>query len=109
MWSAAVIGTHPVQDEPASLAGAGRPTICSLGSLPAYWIENKGGNSFWHAPIPPQAVGVRLHYRAIVERIDGDRAQSAYQDTIVRPNLPDRTESIGFAARREPKGWSATA
>ena len=62
--------------------------------LPAYWIENKGGNSFWHAPIPPQAVGVRLHYRAIVERAHGISAQSVYQDTIVRPNLPDRAEAI---------------
>jgi hypothetical protein len=93
MWSAAVIGTHPVQDNQRvslELAADDAP----LGPLPAYWIENKGGNSFWHAPIPPQAVGVRLHYRAIVERPDGDIAQSSYQDTIVRPNLPDRTESI---------------
>ena len=49
---------------------------------------------FWHAPIPPQAVGIRLHYRAIVERVDGVSAESTYQDTIVRPNLPDRTESV---------------
>ena len=93
MWSAAVIGTHPVQDNQRvslGLAADEHP----LGLLPAYWIENKGGNSFWHAPIPPQAVGVRLHYRAIVERPDGVTAESAYQDTIVRPNLPDRTESM---------------
>ncbi len=93
MWSAAVIGTHPVQDNQRvslELAADELP----LGLLPAYWIENKGGNSFWHTPIPPQAVGVRLHYRAIVERPDGLVAHSAYQDTIVRPNLPDRTESM---------------
>src|SRR5262249_28704698 len=64
-----------------------------LGLLPAYWIENKGGNSFWHAPVPPQGVGTRLHYRAIVQREEGGQAERAYQDTIVRPNLPDRTES----------------
>ena len=93
MWSAAVIGTHPVQENQRvslDLAADELP----LGRLPAYWIENKGGNSFWHAPIPPQAVGCRLHYRAIVERPDGVAAQSAFQDTIVRPNLPDRTESM---------------
>ena len=33
---------------------------------------------------------------------------SAYQDTIVRPNLPDRTESSGPAGRRRPRAWSAT-
>jgi glucoamylase len=92
MWSAAVIGTHPIQEN---------QRVCleltadenRLGLLPAYWIENKGGNSFWHAPIPPQGVGTRLHYRAIVRRGDGSAAQSAYQDTIVRPNLPDRAEA----------------
>ncbi len=67
MWSAAVIGTHPVQDNQRVSLELAADDL-SLGSLPAYWIENKGGNSFWHAPIPPQAVGVRLHYRAIVER-----------------------------------------
>jgi hypothetical protein len=65
-----------------------------LGLLPAYWIENKAGNSFWHAPVPPQGVGTRLHYRAIVERDGGERGVSTYQDTIVRSNLPDRTESV---------------
>ena len=97
MWSAAVIGTHPVQDnQRVSLELCGRRF--TLGSLPAYWIENKGGNSFWHAPIPPQAVGARLHYRAIVER-DGRRdAQSAYQDTIVRPNLAGPHRVDRFAA-----------
>jgi glucoamylase len=93
MWSAAVIGTHPVQEnQRVSLELAVDDLF--MGTLPAYWIENKGGNSFWHVPLPPQAVGARLHYRAIVERHDGLRAQGAYQDTIVRPNLPDRTESM---------------
>ena len=56
--------------------------------------RTKGATVSGMPPFPPQAVGVRLHYRAIVERPDGVAAQSAYQDTIVRPNLPDRTESI---------------
>ena len=79
-----------------------------LGLLPAYWIENKAGNSFWYAPVPPQGVGTRLHYRAIVEREGGERGVSTYQDTIVRSNLPDRTESSaslaarGRGARRQP-------
>ena len=92
MWSAAVIGTHPVQDnQRVSLELAADESL--LGTLPAYWIENKGGNSFWHAPIPPQAVGVRLHYRAIVERA----RRRARPERLPRhdrpPNLPDRTES----------------
>lgn len=106
MWSAAVIGTHPVQDNQRvslDLAADEFP----LGPLPAYWIENKGGNSFWHAPIPPQAVGVRLHYRAIVEH-----------QTALPPRVPIKTRSCVPTCRTalnrwihfspEPKGWSAT-
>ncbi len=70
MWSAAVIGTHPVQDNQRVSLELYANDL-ALGSLPAYWIENKGGNSFWHAPIPPQGVGVRLHYRAVVTQEDG--------------------------------------
>ncbi len=92
MWSAVVIGSHPVQDHQRAWLELSAEDL-QLGLLPAYWIENKSGNSYWHAPIPPQAVGMRLHYRALVERDGGDRAQSAYQDTIVRPNLPDQTEA----------------
>ena len=93
MWSAAVIGTHPVQEnQRVSLELSADDRF--LGMLPAYWIENKRGNSFWHAPIPPQSVGVRLHYRESSNASISDRAQSAYQDIIVRPNLPDRTESM---------------
>src|SRR5689334_20207125 len=62
MWSAVVIGSHPVQDfQRAWLEVMANDLV--LGLLPAYWIENKAGNSFWHAAIPPQAVGTRLHYR----------------------------------------------
>jgi hypothetical protein len=95
MWSAAVIGTHPIQDNQRVWLEILADDL-DLGRLPAYWIENRGGNSLWHAPIPPQAVGVRLHYRSMVEH-DGNEASevalSGYQDSIVRPNLPDRTES----------------
>jgi glucoamylase len=93
VWSAAVIGTHPVHDDQRVLLELAADDVV-LGPLPAYWIENKGGNSYWHAPIPPQAVGVRLHYRSTVEQAGGGTSQSVYQDTIVRPNLPARTGSV---------------
>lgn len=92
MWSAAVIGTHPIQAHQRVWLEVLADDI-NLGRIPAYWIENKGGNSLWHAPIPPQAVGVRLHYRSVAEHPDSQEAFSAHQDSIVRPNLPDRTES----------------
>ena len=92
MWSAAVIGTHPIGDNQRVWLEILADDL-DLGRIPAYWIENKAGNSFWHAPIPPQAVGVRLHYRSVAEHEGGEIALSAHQDSIVRPNLPDRTES----------------
>ncbi len=91
MWSAAVIGTHPIEDNQRVWLEIQADEL-DLGRIPAYWIENKGGNSFWHAPIPPQAVGVRLHYRSVAEH-GSEVGYSAFQDSIVRPNLPDRTES----------------
>ncbi len=96
MWSTVVIGSHPIQDSQRAwleVSADDRP----LGILPAYWIENKAGNSFWYAPVPPQGVGTRLHYRAIVEREEAERGESTYQDTIVRSNLPDRNEGSPFA------------
>ena len=93
MWSAAVIGTHPVEDNQRVWLELLADDL-DLGRIPAYWIENKSGNSFWHAPIPPQSVGVRLHYRSVAEQEGASLVgYSAYQDSIVRPNLPDRTES----------------
>ncbi|WP_337177481.1 glycosyl hydrolase [Paludisphaera sp.] len=92
MWSAAVVGTHPIEDDQRVWVEVHADDL-SLGRLPTYWIENKGGNSYWHAPIPPQAVGVRLHYRSVAEKAGSETVYSAYQDSIVRPNLPDRTES----------------
>ena len=103
MWSAAVIGTHPVQDNQRVWLELAADDL-SLGLLPAYWIENKGGNSFWHAPIPPQAVGVRLHYRAIVERADGERGPE-HLPGYDRPSQPAGPDRVGrFAVAREPKG-----
>ena len=70
MWSTAVIGTHPIQDDQRVWVELSADELF-LGLLPAYWIENKGGNSLWIAPIPPQGVEVRLHYRSIVDSADG--------------------------------------
>jgi hypothetical protein len=95
MWSAVVIGTHPVQEHQRVWLELATDSL-ELGRLPAYWLENKGSNSLWHAPIPPQALGVRLSYRSVVERPDGAIAASAQQDTIVRPNLPDPSNPNDF-------------
>jgi hypothetical protein len=92
MWSAVVIGTHPVEDCQRVWLELSADDI-DLGQFPAYWIENKGGNSFWHAPVPPQNVGTRLHYRSIVKRGDAATASSGFQDTVVRPNLPQRADN----------------
>ena len=64
MWSTVVIGSHPIQDSQRAWLDAMADDL-PLGLLPAYWIENKAGNSFWYAPLPPQGVGARLHYRAV--------------------------------------------
>ncbi len=94
MWAALVVGTHPVEaDQAVSLE------ICSdetpLGPLPAYWIENKGVHSFWHVPIPPQSVGARLRYRSVARHDGSEPVYSPFQDVMVRPNLPDRTDPVG--------------
>jgi glucoamylase len=91
MWGAVVIGTHPVESNQEvflELSADDQP----LGTLPAFWLENKGVNSLWHAPIPPQPVGTRLRYRAVA-RHGAETAACSNQDAVVRPNLPDRTES----------------
>jgi len=92
MWSACVLGTHPIeanQEVWLEISADDMP----LGPLPAYWVENKGVNSLWHVPIPPQAVGARLHYRSAARREGSEVVYSGYQDTIVRPNLPDRLDA----------------
>ncbi len=91
MWAAVVVGTHPVEtDQQVSLELL--VDDVSLGPLPAYWLENKGVNSFWHVPIPPQKVGARLRYWSTARRGESNEVISPTQDVIVRSNLPDRTE-----------------
>ncbi|MFO0959000.1 MAG: glycosyl hydrolase [Isosphaeraceae bacterium] len=95
MWSSVVVGTHPVEaDQEVWLELNADDT--PLGPLPAYWLENKGVNSFWHVPIPPQGVGSRLSYRSAARRGESPPVYSPYQDVIVRSNLPDRTEMHEF-------------
>lgn len=98
MWSAVVVGTHPIEAGQEVWLELEADEV-SIGPLPAYWIENKGVNSLWHVPIPPQAVGARLHYRSAARRLGGEAVFSPHQDAMVRPNLPDRTEApdiVGF-------------
>ena len=102
MWSAVVLGTHPIEDEQDVWLEISADDV-ELGPIPAYWIENKGVNSLWHVPIPPQAVGARLHYRSAARRREGETVYSPYQNTMVRPNLPDRTESAEIVAS-SPEG-----
>lgn len=97
MWSAVVVGTHPIEADQIVWLEISADDV-SLGPLPAFWIENKGVNSFWHVPIPPQAVGVRLHYRSVMRPKGGEPVYSPPQDTIIRPNLPDRTEAAEIVA-----------
>src|SRR4051812_7693870 len=92
MWSACVIGTHPIESNQEVWLEVSVDDL-PLGPLPAFWVENKGVNSLWHVPIPPQAVGARLHYRSAARREGSEVGYSAFQDTIVRPNLPDRHEA----------------
>ena len=107
MWSAAVIGTHPVGDNQRVWLEILADDL-DLGRIPAYWIENKAGNSFWHAPIPPQAVGVRLHYRSVAEHEGGEIALSATRTRSSGRTCPiARSRRICWEPR--PRVWSATA
>ena len=58
MWAAVVVGTHPIEPEQRVELEITADEV-PLGPLPGYWLENKGVNSAWHVPIPPQAVQSR--------------------------------------------------
>jgi hypothetical protein len=96
-WAAVVIGTHPIEDGQDVWLELSANDV-PLGPLPAYWTENKGVNSLWHVPIPPQNVGARLRYRPAARARDSETVFGPDQETIVRPNLPDRTESPEIVA-----------
>ncbi|HWE36225.1 MAG TPA: glycosyl hydrolase [Isosphaeraceae bacterium] len=91
MWAALVVGTHPVAADQEVWLELSADEV-PLGPLPAYWVENKGPNSSWHVPIPPQALGDRLRYRSAARQAGSEPSYSPYQDVVVRPNLPDRTD-----------------
>jgi glucoamylase len=93
MWSSVVIGTHPIEADQEVWLELSADEV-PLGPLPAYWIEHKGVNNLWHAPIPPQAVGARLRYRSVARTSGDEIVTSSTQDAMVRPNLPDRTHAI---------------
>lgn len=92
MWSTVVVGTHPIETDQEVWLEIQNDEI-ELGILPAYWIENRGVNSLWHIPIPPLAVNSRLKYRAGAQRAGSDAVHSAYQEVVIRPNLPFKSES----------------
>ena len=106
MWSTAVIGTHPVQDNQRSGWNLAADDLSS-GLLPAYWIENKGGNSLWHAPIPLRGSA----FGSIIARSSNPPRRlfrpEPYQDTIVRPTC--RTGRRRRTPWWSPRPWSATA
>ena len=107
-WCTVVLGTHPIEEGQEVWLELTADDI-TLGPLPAYWTENRGVNSHWHVPIPPQAVGARLHYRSVARVQNGNLVYSPFQDTVVRANLPDRRETPeivgvgheGFVGNRE--------
>ena len=100
MWGSVVLGSHPIDREATrvwlELVVDDRP----LGLMPAYWLEDRGVNSLWHAPVPPQRIGSRLRYRPVASQCDGagqggvDAGEGSWRETVVRPNVPDRTEPI---------------
>ena len=83
MWSACVLGTHPIEADQEVWLEISADDV-ALGPLPAYWVENKGVNSLWHVPIPPQGVGGRLHYRSSARIPGSPMVSSPSPDTIVR-------------------------
>ncbi len=96
-WAAVVLGTHPIEDGQEVWLEVTANDV-PLGPLPAYWIENKGVNSYWHVPVPPQGVGARLRYRPAARARGVEPVTGPFQETVVRPNLPDRTESAEIVA-----------
>ena len=91
MWSTVVVGTHPVQSQQAVWLELS-VDYKLLGILPGFWLENRGVNSLWHVALPPQAVGSRMRYRVVAHLADGERVFTPYQEVVVRPNLPMKTE-----------------
>jgi len=77
MWSTVVIGTHPIEAEQRVWLELSADDVV-LELLPAFWIENRAGNSLWHVPIPPRAVGCRIHYRSVLKQEGFEDIYSGY-------------------------------
>ena len=109
MWSAVVVGTHPIEADQEVWLEIQADDV-PLGMLPAFWVENKGVNSLWHVPVPPQAVGARMHYRSSARRQGLRRPSPAPSRT--RSSAPTSPTRPGHGRGRPtsaPRGWSATA
>lgn len=92
MWGTVVVASHPVVAH-AEIWIELTVDDGLFGRLPATWLENRGVNSLWHVPLPPQSVGARLRYRAVIQA-SGEVGETSYQDLTIRPNLPDRTDAV---------------
>lgn len=96
MWGSVVIGTHPIASDLEvclEVIVDDRP----FGLQPAYWLENKGVNGLWHAPVPPQPVNARVRCRAVA-RSGSETLYSPFQDVTIRPNLPPGADPVESAA-----------
>src|SRR3954447_26024774 len=83
MWASVVVGTHPIEADQEVWLELSADDV-PIGPLPAFWLENKGVNSLWHVPIPPQAVGSRLRFRSLARRQGAEPVTSPAQDVVVR-------------------------
>jgi hypothetical protein len=65
----------------------------AYGTLPAYWLENKSGNSYWHVPVPPIGINSRIRYMAVTRGVKQEvLSQTHVLHAIVRPNPPRNSE-----------------
>ena len=81
MWSATVIGTHPVEENQRVWLELLADEL-DLGRIPAYWIENKGGT----ATGMPRFLLRRSEYGSIIGRSPSTTARRAHR-------APTRTRS----------------
>ncbi len=98
MWSAVVVGTHPIAARQRVWMEVTVGEEC-LGKLPGHWLENRGVNSLWHVAIPPMGPNARIRYRAVAQQEAGPIATSPFQESLVRPNIPAQDVSPAFAVQ----------
>ena len=107
MWSVVVIGSNPVQANQRAWLELAADDL-QLGLLPAYWIENKAGNSFWHAPVPPQGSerGSITAPSSSKRGASGDRAFTRIRSSVPTCRTSPKPPNRRFPTRR---AWSGTA